>query len=401
MGNHVVLFIFDNMFEVERIIENQPWNFDKHLVVMEKFEESSKLNELTFDKAWFWVQVHDIPVHFMSKQVAENICDIIGEVHRLPESIEDDGGKFIRVCVRLDINLSLCRGRVIMVENVWIQSRGTLTSKQKQFDPHLRAEPFQSRGKMYFFVPRIFYKEVPKTMKTKVAEVNNGVPMEVGVHGSDTVEMETGRADSEEAETHNEVTTSYGKQSMMVDLGKETEKLNSHNSTISKIPPPNNSGLALNESNINQKTVVIDMPINCHDSGSFNVEALAPTLINQLLPTQVTNVPRDDNNPIPQATMFTSKQSNAHKATDPRSSKPVGNSNEISPPTGKWTRLLRAQTSTPSHHGSLETIALGKRSVDDSRSPMEVTNKRLQVSMENDQQSQILAEDVSQPCQKQ
>ena len=282
MGNHVVLFIFDNMSEEERIIENQPWNFDKHLVVMEKFEESSKLNELTFDKAWFWVQVHDIPVHFMSKQVAENICDIVGEVHRLPESTEDDGGKFIRVRVRLDINLSLCRGRVITVENgkkswvrfqyerlpnicywcgslnhndrdceVWIQSRGTLTSKQKQFGPHLRAEPFQSRGKNVFFVPRIFDKEVPKTMKTKVSEVNNGVPMEVGVHGSDTVEMETGRANSEEAETHNEVMTSYGKQSMMVDLGKETEKLNSHNSTISKIPPLNNSGLALNESNIN------------------------------------------------------------------------------------------------------------------------------------------------------
>ena len=53
------------------------------------------------------------------------------------------------------------------------------------------------------------------------------------------------------AETHNEVTASYGKQPMMVDVGKETEKLNSHNSTISKIPPLNNSGLALNESNIN------------------------------------------------------------------------------------------------------------------------------------------------------
>lgn len=67
------------MSEVERTIENQPWNFDKHLVVMEKFESSLKLNELPFDKAWFWVQVHDIPVHFMSEQVAENICDIIGE----------------------------------------------------------------------------------------------------------------------------------------------------------------------------------------------------------------------------------------------------------------------------------------------------------------------------------
>lgn len=127
---------------------------------------------------------------------------------------------------------------------MWIQSRGTLTSKQKQFCPHLRAKYLQSGGKNVFFVPRIFDREVPTTIKTKVAEVKNGVPLEVGIHGSDTVEKKTGRANSEEAETHNEVTASYGKQSMMVDVGKETEKLNSHNSTIPKIPPPNNSGLA-------------------------------------------------------------------------------------------------------------------------------------------------------------
>ncbi|KAK9992096.1 hypothetical protein SO802_027081 [Lithocarpus litseifolius] len=256
MGNHVVLFTFDNMSDVERIIENQPWNFDKHLVVMEKFKESSKLNELTFDKAWFWVQVHDIPVHFMLKQVAEIICDNIGELRRSPESTEDDDGEFIRVCVKLDINLPLCRGRVITVANgekpwvrfqyerlpnmcywcgclshnnrdceVWIQSRGTLTPEQKQFGPHLRAKPFMPGGKNVFFVPGIFEREASKMMKTKVAEVNNGVPMEVGVQGSDTVEKETGRVDSEEAKSHNDVTASFGKQSMVAEDKKETEIL--------------------------------------------------------------------------------------------------------------------------------------------------------------------------------
>ena len=34
MGNHIVLFIFDNKREVETIIENEPWSFDKHLMVL-------------------------------------------------------------------------------------------------------------------------------------------------------------------------------------------------------------------------------------------------------------------------------------------------------------------------------------------------------------------------------
>ena len=66
----MVLFVFDNSSDVERIIENQPWGFDKHLVVLQTFEVFSKLKDPVSDKALFWVQVHDIPVLFMSKKVA-------------------------------------------------------------------------------------------------------------------------------------------------------------------------------------------------------------------------------------------------------------------------------------------------------------------------------------------
>ena len=116
-GRSYSAFCFDNSSDVERIFQNQPWSFDKHLVVLQKFDEYSKLKDLVFDKALFWVQVHDIQIHFISKRVAESICDIMGEVQRSPESTDDDGGNFIRVRVTIDINLPLCRGRVITLEN--------------------------------------------------------------------------------------------------------------------------------------------------------------------------------------------------------------------------------------------------------------------------------------------
>ena len=77
-------------------------------MVLQGFEEFSKLNDLVFDKALFWVQVHDIPIRFMSKKVAESICETIGEVRRSPESIDDEGGNFIQVRVTVDITLPLC-----------------------------------------------------------------------------------------------------------------------------------------------------------------------------------------------------------------------------------------------------------------------------------------------------
>lgn len=101
--------------------------------------------------------------------MAEQIFEIVGDVSWSPKSTKDDGGNFIQVRVLVDINLPLCCGRVITLENgekswvrfqykrlpklcywwgrltnndkeceLWIESKGMLTSDQKQFGPFLR-----------------------------------------------------------------------------------------------------------------------------------------------------------------------------------------------------------------------------------------------------------------------
>ena len=34
VGDHILLFIFDNKKEVDKIFASEPWSFDKHLVVL-------------------------------------------------------------------------------------------------------------------------------------------------------------------------------------------------------------------------------------------------------------------------------------------------------------------------------------------------------------------------------
>ena len=68
MGNHIVLFIFDNKLEVEIILENEPWSFDKHLMVLQRYDKDTLVEELQFNQTSFWIQVHDIPVRFMNKR---------------------------------------------------------------------------------------------------------------------------------------------------------------------------------------------------------------------------------------------------------------------------------------------------------------------------------------------
>ena len=120
----------------------------------------------------------------MTRQMAECLCEIVGEVHKSTGAVDEEGGHFMRVRVTLDINLPLCRERVITLAeggkswvafkyerlpnlcywcgrldhddkncDLWIQSKGTLKTENQQFGSYLRAAPYTSAGKDVIFVP--------------------------------------------------------------------------------------------------------------------------------------------------------------------------------------------------------------------------------------------------------
>lgn len=62
-----------------------------------------------FTKTLFWVQVHEIPMCFMTKKVAKSLCETVDEVQKLTGAVDDDRGHFIRVRVLVDITLPFCQ----------------------------------------------------------------------------------------------------------------------------------------------------------------------------------------------------------------------------------------------------------------------------------------------------
>lgn len=78
---------------------------------------NTSIRDLIFMKTLFWVQVHDIPVRFMNKDVAESLCEVVGELHKSTKAVDDEGGYFFWVRVLIDITLLLCRGRIITMVN--------------------------------------------------------------------------------------------------------------------------------------------------------------------------------------------------------------------------------------------------------------------------------------------
>ena len=80
MGNHVVLFVFSDKTDANRVLLGEPWSYDKYLVSLCRLEKNGAVKDLVFDQKAFWVQIHDIPVCNMTPEAPAKIGKVCGEV---------------------------------------------------------------------------------------------------------------------------------------------------------------------------------------------------------------------------------------------------------------------------------------------------------------------------------
>jgi len=108
--DHIVLFTFDNKIEMGKILSTEPWSFDKHIMILQRYDKDIDLCDMEFNLVTFWVQVHEIPARFRTRKVAEKNCTAIGTVCEIPVGTDVEGHGFIRVRVTVDISQPLCQG---------------------------------------------------------------------------------------------------------------------------------------------------------------------------------------------------------------------------------------------------------------------------------------------------
>ena len=172
MGNNRVMFLFTDTADMEKVLANGPWSFDKYLILLKRFEDNQSFSKVVFDVCSFWVQIHDLPVRCMTSAVCEKIGNTLGMVEQVEKITEwHGGGNFMRVRVQLDITQPLCKGRKIWFGGeqdhwvsfkferlpifcywcgqishddkdctIWLNSRGKLTPDKQEYGAWLRGE---------------------------------------------------------------------------------------------------------------------------------------------------------------------------------------------------------------------------------------------------------------------
>uniref|UniRef100_A0A2N9ETE5 Reverse transcriptase domain-containing protein n=1 Tax=Fagus sylvatica TaxID=28930 RepID=A0A2N9ETE5_FAGSY len=180
MGDNILLFEFEDEADMERVLFSEPWSYDKYLMAFNKVVEDVEIGNVVFDKVAFWVQIHNLPILSLKKEVARALCCGIGEVMNTTETEEElGGGRVMRLRVRIDITKPLCRGRKIGLANgkegwaafkyerlpnfcywcglvthsekdcgVWLRNRNSLGKKDQGYGAWMKAEVDRANRKV-------------------------------------------------------------------------------------------------------------------------------------------------------------------------------------------------------------------------------------------------------------
>ena len=220
MGNHILLFVFENELDANRVLLGEPWSFDKYLVVLRRYEDDSSLQRLRFDTAKFWVQVHGLPVRRMVTGTAENLCKSVGRVIHSNDRSEIECGDFMRIRVEVDVHRPLCRGRRVRFNpdregwvsfryerlpifchwcgvlnhdskecDLWLQSKGELRADTQEYGSWLRVDSTSLIRKK---VVRVSGMGAPNATSSHGQSMMEKPGMNTDTEGPNTVEVQQG-----------------------------------------------------------------------------------------------------------------------------------------------------------------------------------------------------------------
>ncbi|KAK9206204.1 hypothetical protein WN943_016477 [Citrus x changshan-huyou] len=118
LGDNIFLFKFASESEKKRILFGGPWHFDRSLMVVTEPMGIGDAKKQDFTHALFWVQIHNIPIMCMDKEIIQEIGGRIGKVQEV--ETDDAGecmGSFVRVRIMVNVTRPLPKRLLLKLED--------------------------------------------------------------------------------------------------------------------------------------------------------------------------------------------------------------------------------------------------------------------------------------------
>ena len=173
LGENKALFLFKMMDDLDKVLLQGPWSYDKYLLILHKLQAEESARKVRLDRVSFWIQIHGLPTMSQTKEIGMRIGETLGLVEKMDV---DDKGFCMGGCLRIRVSVKtiepLCRGRKIRLGKAkpiwvelkyerlpifcywcglmdhdekeclqWIRSKEPLRPKEKQFGVWMRTAP--------------------------------------------------------------------------------------------------------------------------------------------------------------------------------------------------------------------------------------------------------------------
>ncbi|XP_059446390.1 uncharacterized protein LOC132177932 [Corylus avellana] len=108
----LMVFTFDNLEDLMRVLENSPWNIKGSPLFLKKWSLSESIKDIDFSTGAFWVQVHDLPLEMITPENAFSIGSSLGELLEVDnaENNKPSRKSFLRFRVLIKLHHPLTPG---------------------------------------------------------------------------------------------------------------------------------------------------------------------------------------------------------------------------------------------------------------------------------------------------
>ena len=112
------LFTFFHEYDISRVLEGGPWIYDNMYILLHRLMPNEAPVAIPLDSFDFWVQIHNLPVRFMSTKVGKQFGDFMGKFIQYDESNNTRfGASYMRVKVQIDVSKPLKCWKKILLSN--------------------------------------------------------------------------------------------------------------------------------------------------------------------------------------------------------------------------------------------------------------------------------------------
>ncbi|TXG57331.1 hypothetical protein EZV62_018644 [Acer yangbiense] len=110
VGENIFSFTFRCGEDRRQVLQGGPWRFDKALLVLAEPRGKWDIREISFTKVAFWVQIHNVPLICMTKEIGIFLGRMIGEFREIDVGSSGEcTWKYIRVRVVINATEQLRR----------------------------------------------------------------------------------------------------------------------------------------------------------------------------------------------------------------------------------------------------------------------------------------------------